>query len=74
MFEEGLEVCALAKALQVPLGRVPLDTGDLPVGLIDAAGRFPVLAVRRGVSRGGGGTNASDVLAASLAAIDVKPC
>jgi hypothetical protein len=35
----------------MPFDGVPFDADDLLVGLVDAAGRFPALAVRRGVEQ-----------------------
>jgi superfamily I DNA/RNA helicase len=48
---ERSEVGALPESLQMPFGGVPFDADDLLVGLVDAAGRFPALAVRRGVEQ-----------------------
>jgi hypothetical protein len=44
--EERLEVGALPEALQMPFSRVPLDADDLLLGLVNAAGGLPALAVR----------------------------
>jgi hypothetical protein len=44
--EERLEVGAFSEALQVTFGRVPFDADDLLLGLVDAAGGLPALAVR----------------------------
>jgi hypothetical protein len=48
---ERSKVGALPESLQMPFGGVPFDAADLLVGLVDAAGGFPALAVRRGVEQ-----------------------
>src|SRR4029453_18892912 len=44
--EERLEVIASPEALQVPFCRVPLDSHDLLLGVVDRAGGVPPQAVR----------------------------
>jgi hypothetical protein len=44
--EERLELGASAETLQLPFGGVPLDADGELLGLVDAAGGLPALAVR----------------------------